>query len=447
MIQAKCIEKFRDKTGKIYGYKLIDIDGKTIEISTKNLKDAIEKNQINVINLKLSSDKKLIDDKDGLDTFNTHNKMEKVLKEKGLRIQGIKLDYKREYETVYRHYIIKAKALNPEFNVVELYKKSIEFTDSCSDNIKRMNATLAVKLSNGTNELLVNFEDLKRLCHKVDNIDVYIKVTSSVHTSGNFIPWSIYKIKFSDNISIKPYTDDIKEKIIKSKRKYKEDIKIAKKAAKAKDKADKDRAKAEANIIIKEKIKQLKRAMKNFNESNHSNINSKPLFENTEFIYYGYNDEKYVTYEPYYMFGDIAKDIWGINSKLLHVNRVVWVVEDFINIHVQYNGKDMLTVEYSQCYHDIESMLEDSIRLLHNIIYQLDDLEYIMKLLQKNKYELYLTVFRDCDGFNGANLHINGRYYTELKSYDDLRSDKLNLNLENLLLKYIACNDINLEVD
>ena len=70
MIQAKCIEKFRDKTGKIYGYKLIDIDDKTIEISAKNLKDAIEKNQINVINLKLSSDKKLIDDKDGLDTFN-----------------------------------------------------------------------------------------------------------------------------------------------------------------------------------------------------------------------------------------------------------------------------------------------------------------------------------------------------------------------------------------
>ena len=70
-----------------------------------------------------------------------------------------------------------------------------------------------------------------------------------------------------------------------------------------------------------------------------------------------------------------------------------------------------------------------------------------MKLLQKNKYEIYLTVFRDCDGLNGANLHINGRYYTELKSYDDLRSDKLNLNLENLLLKYIACNDINLEVD
>lgn len=29
MIQAKCIEKFRDKQGKIYGYRLVDINGQT----------------------------------------------------------------------------------------------------------------------------------------------------------------------------------------------------------------------------------------------------------------------------------------------------------------------------------------------------------------------------------------------------------------------------------
>ena len=35
MIQAKCIEKFRDNTGKIYGYRLQDINGQIQDVLTK----------------------------------------------------------------------------------------------------------------------------------------------------------------------------------------------------------------------------------------------------------------------------------------------------------------------------------------------------------------------------------------------------------------------------
>lgn len=61
MIQVKCIEKIRDKNGKIYGYKLQDLNQQTRAITSGILKDAIRRGEIEVVNLKLTSDNKLID--------------------------------------------------------------------------------------------------------------------------------------------------------------------------------------------------------------------------------------------------------------------------------------------------------------------------------------------------------------------------------------------------
>lgn len=61
MIQAKCIEKFRDKTGKIYGYRLIDLNEQTQDVTADNLKRAIANKKIHVINLTLTSDNRLVD--------------------------------------------------------------------------------------------------------------------------------------------------------------------------------------------------------------------------------------------------------------------------------------------------------------------------------------------------------------------------------------------------
>ena len=61
MIQAKCIQKFRDKNNNIYGYRLIDINGQTQDVKPENLKQAIKNNQIHVVNLTLTSDNRLVD--------------------------------------------------------------------------------------------------------------------------------------------------------------------------------------------------------------------------------------------------------------------------------------------------------------------------------------------------------------------------------------------------
>lgn len=61
MIKAKCIEKIRDNNNIIIGYVLMDNDGKTIKVEPKQLKDAIASRKIDIINLKLTKDNKLMD--------------------------------------------------------------------------------------------------------------------------------------------------------------------------------------------------------------------------------------------------------------------------------------------------------------------------------------------------------------------------------------------------
>ena len=63
MIQAKCIEKIRDKNNYIIGYKLIDKDKNEVIVKSERLKDVIRSGQLEVINLKLTYDSRLIDKK------------------------------------------------------------------------------------------------------------------------------------------------------------------------------------------------------------------------------------------------------------------------------------------------------------------------------------------------------------------------------------------------
>ena len=60
MITVKCIGKIRDKSGKIIGYRLQDINGQTQEASAESLKKAIKNKVIHVINLRLTSDNRLV---------------------------------------------------------------------------------------------------------------------------------------------------------------------------------------------------------------------------------------------------------------------------------------------------------------------------------------------------------------------------------------------------
>lgn len=63
MIKAKCTKKYRDKKGRIYGYELVDLNGNKQEIKAEELKSEIYKKHIDVVNLTMTSDNRLIDKK------------------------------------------------------------------------------------------------------------------------------------------------------------------------------------------------------------------------------------------------------------------------------------------------------------------------------------------------------------------------------------------------
>lgn len=60
MIQVKCIEKFRDRHNKICAYRLQDSNNQIKDVTPHDLKNAIRNKQIDVINLTLTSDGRII---------------------------------------------------------------------------------------------------------------------------------------------------------------------------------------------------------------------------------------------------------------------------------------------------------------------------------------------------------------------------------------------------
>lgn len=73
MIQAKCIQKFRNKQNQIYGYRLQDTRGAIKDVLADQLKIAIKNKQINIINLTLTSDNRLIDTNTNTNSNNSDN--------------------------------------------------------------------------------------------------------------------------------------------------------------------------------------------------------------------------------------------------------------------------------------------------------------------------------------------------------------------------------------
>lgn len=67
MIKAKCTKKYRDNKGRIYGYELVDLNGNKQEIKAEELKSEIYKKHIDVVNLTMTSDNRLIDKKEKTD--------------------------------------------------------------------------------------------------------------------------------------------------------------------------------------------------------------------------------------------------------------------------------------------------------------------------------------------------------------------------------------------
>lgn len=120
MIICKCIEKNRDKHGNILSYVLEDTNGVTITIKSKELKNAIVKGAVGVLNLTLTSDNRLVD---GANT-KLQQSLKKKLTEASKKVQ--KRHAKRQPATKKPVEQKKTVSDTPQLNYITLTKDDIK---------------------------------------------------------------------------------------------------------------------------------------------------------------------------------------------------------------------------------------------------------------------------------------------------------------------------------
>ena len=92
MLQVKCIEKFRDKHNIIVGYRLQDSQGNIRDIKPNQLKEAMINKKIDVENLTLTSDNRLVG-KLKTEKHQLSKEEAMILKAKSLGCQVVELGY------------------------------------------------------------------------------------------------------------------------------------------------------------------------------------------------------------------------------------------------------------------------------------------------------------------------------------------------------------------
>lgn len=110
MILATCIQKFRDKNNIIIGYRLQDSNGAVIDVEPQKLKAVILSGQLEVSNLKLTSDGRLIDKRESTVIDKKENKqLELSYKEKQKLLQYVN----QKYNDNFYHYVF-----GPNFGLI-----------------------------------------------------------------------------------------------------------------------------------------------------------------------------------------------------------------------------------------------------------------------------------------------------------------------------------------
>lgn len=141
MIKCKCLKKYYDKNGIIIGYLIMDSNGRTVEVKKDVLKSWIQTGKVEVVNLTLSQDGRLVD---------AARPKEKVESKK--YIQGIEDNYINEAERKKNEYRQKKEKLErilinilcaillDEDGTVSIIQNSLVFRWQKADRIQFMRA-------------------------------------------------------------------------------------------------------------------------------------------------------------------------------------------------------------------------------------------------------------------------------------------------------------------
>lgn len=172
MIQTKCIQKFRDKKGKIIGYRLQDLNGKTQDVASDNLKNAILKGDVHVVNLTLTSDGRLVDSSEKI------LKNTKVLGKAPIADKQIRLNKIAKYISEKCNYNIDEESLDDESITLNKNSNIPTYVFICNVADEQYEISIGSNAQNLefeiTFELIENDSSLDMICTKINGINYTI---------------------------------------------------------------------------------------------------------------------------------------------------------------------------------------------------------------------------------------------------------------------------------
>lgn len=104
-MQVKCIAKKKDKNGVITQYKVQDINGKVIEVTPQQLKDAIKNKKVECVNLTLTSNNRLVNKAKYVKSVIPSDKKRVIedtkglcVKQEGMNVDNVKVNEDKQKE-------------------------------------------------------------------------------------------------------------------------------------------------------------------------------------------------------------------------------------------------------------------------------------------------------------------------------------------------------------
>lgn len=212
MVKAKCIEKIRDNSGKIVTYILEDENGNRTNVPAYSLKNSMIYKQIDITNLKLTSDGRLIDKKDTEQNDDVQmidegtSSVEKALRHclKAINIKGDYLSTQGDvtYFCIKRHYVenseVPFKTIKPRNIGTESdssYDTAYMFLSKLTRSLTKANQdgslndidlvstkNGSISLDKNKNSLLTNFivkKTMKFITKKIDKAQKRIENNSN----------------------------------------------------------------------------------------------------------------------------------------------------------------------------------------------------------------------------------------------------------------------------
>ena len=148
MVDARCIKKYRDNNNVIVGYLLQDENGVVRNVSSQEVKYLLSNNKLHIINLKLTSDNRIVDDKSYTKTDNVKERLQKlaamITKDTGIRFESNLNVVKRSKKDMYIEAItigntkLRKIALTPNHNIIRVAYLALDENNNLVNSYKHL---------------------------------------------------------------------------------------------------------------------------------------------------------------------------------------------------------------------------------------------------------------------------------------------------------------------